>query len=122
VLRPLTRKRTAPPYERARLAADALRTRVHAVRRADRLDSRSRPHTVAVPAAPRSPLRPSRADRKSGIVPEQETAVAAMDQTGAHPTGSPRPGGGTVLSIFILFVDYPFAGLDPFALALAVGE
>jgi hypothetical protein len=37
VLRPLTRKRTAPPYERARLAADALAARVHAVRRAERL-------------------------------------------------------------------------------------
>ncbi|MFB7186485.1 hypothetical protein ACFC0C_21540 [Streptomyces sp. NPDC056178] len=29
VLRPLTRKRTALPYERARLAAGALTTRVH---------------------------------------------------------------------------------------------
>ncbi|MFD3821869.1 MobF family relaxase, partial [Streptomyces sp. NPDC058625] len=83
VLRPLTRKRTAPPYERARLAADALRTRVHAVRRADRLGSRSRPHTVAVPAAPRSRLQQSRTDRKAGRVPEQATDVAAMDQTRA---------------------------------------
>ncbi|MEU3620043.1 MobF family relaxase [Streptomyces sp. NPDC006872] len=81
VLRPLTRKRTAPPYERARLAAGALRARVHAVRRADRLGSRSRPHAVAVSAAPRSPLRPTRTDRKAGRVPEQATDVAAMDQT-----------------------------------------
>ena len=43
VLRPLSRKRTATPYERARLAADALKARVHAVRRADRLGSRSGP-------------------------------------------------------------------------------
>ncbi|MDH6223064.1 hypothetical protein M2169_000034 [Streptomyces sp. MJP52] len=34
---PLTRKRTSPPYERARIAADALRVRAQAVRRADRL-------------------------------------------------------------------------------------
>ncbi|MFF3967944.1 MobF family relaxase [Streptomyces griseorubiginosus] len=83
VLRPLTRKRTAPPYERARLAAGALRARVHAVRRADRLGSRSRPHAVAVPAAPRSRLRPTRPDRKAGRVLEQATDVAAMDQTRA---------------------------------------
>lgn len=81
VLRPLTRKRTAPPYERARLAADALRVRAQAVRRADRLGSRSRSHTVAVPAAPRSRPRPTRTDRKAGRVPEQATDVAAMDQT-----------------------------------------
>jgi hypothetical protein len=83
VLRPLTRKRTAPPYERARLAADALRTRVHAVRRADRLGSRSRPHTVAVPAAPRSSLRATRTGRKASRVREQATDVAAMDKTRA---------------------------------------
>lgn len=81
VLRPLTRKRTAPPYERARLAAGALRTPVHAVRRADRLGSRSRPHAVAVPAAPRSRLRQSRMDRKANRVLEQATDVAAMEQT-----------------------------------------
>jgi hypothetical protein len=81
VLRPLTRKRTASPYERARLASGALRARVHAVRRADRLGSRSRPHAVAVPAAPRSRLRPPRTDRKAGRVPEQVTDVAAVDQT-----------------------------------------
>ncbi|MFE6023628.1 MobF family relaxase [Streptomyces sp. NPDC056441] len=81
VLRPLTRKRTAPPYERACLAAGALRARVHAVRRADRLGSRPRPHTVAVPAIPRSRPRPARTDRKAGRVPEQATDVAAMDQT-----------------------------------------
>ncbi|MFH8470572.1 MobF family relaxase [Streptomyces sp. NPDC017991] len=83
VLRPLTRKRTAPPYERARLAAGALRTRVQAVRRADRLGSRSRPRAVAVPATPRSRLRPTRTDRKAGRVPEQATDVAAMNQTRA---------------------------------------
>lgn len=81
VLRPLTRKRTAPPYERARLAAGALRTRVHAVRRAGRLGSRSRPHTVTVPAAPRPRLGSPRTDRKAGRVPEPATDVAAMDQT-----------------------------------------
>ncbi|MFE2609933.1 MobF family relaxase [Streptomyces mirabilis] len=81
VLRPLTRKRTASPYERARLAAGALRTRVHAVRRADRLGSRSRPHAVAVPAAPMSRLQPTRTERKAGRVSEQATDVAAMDQT-----------------------------------------
>ncbi|WP_331720282.1 relaxase domain-containing protein (plasmid) [Streptomyces sp. NBC_00289] len=81
VLRPLTRKRAAPPYERARLAAGALRARVHAVRRADRLGSRPRPHTVAVPAASKSRLRPTRTDRKADRVPEQATDVAAMDQT-----------------------------------------
>src|SRR5687768_5303126 len=42
VLRPLTRKRTAPPYERARLAADALAARVRVARRAERLGSRPR--------------------------------------------------------------------------------
>lgn len=53
------------------------------MRRADRLGSRSRPHAVAVPAAPRSRLRPTRTDRKAGRVPEQATDVAAMDQTRA---------------------------------------
>lgn len=51
VLRPPTRKRTASPYERARLASGALAARVHAVGRADRLGSRTRPHTVAAPAS-----------------------------------------------------------------------
>ncbi|MEU9298468.1 hypothetical protein [Streptomyces sp. NPDC048266] len=36
MLRPLTRRRTAPPYERARLAADALKARAQAVGRTDR--------------------------------------------------------------------------------------
>jgi hypothetical protein len=36
-----------------------------------------------VPAAPRSPLRPTRTDRKADRVPEQATDVAAMDQTRA---------------------------------------
>ncbi|WP_237407773.1 MobF family relaxase [Streptomyces sp. M2CJ-2] len=81
VLRPLTRKRTATPYERARLAADALRVRAQAVRRADRLGSRTRPRTVAVPAASRSRPRPFHSDRKAGRVPEQTTDVDTVEQT-----------------------------------------
>ncbi|OKK12259.1 conjugal transfer protein TraA [Streptomyces sp. CB00455] len=83
VLRPLTRKRTAPLYERARLAAGALTARVHATRRSDRLGSRTRPHTVAVPDAARSRSRPSRTDRKAGRGQEQGTDVAALEQTRA---------------------------------------
>ncbi|MFF1847128.1 MobF family relaxase [Streptomyces sp. NPDC058217] len=81
VLRPLTRNRSAPPYERARLAAGALTARVHAARRADRLSSRARPHTVAVPAAPTSRLRPDRADRKADRDQEQATDVATVEHT-----------------------------------------
>nr|AAO50111.1 hypothetical protein [Streptomyces violaceoruber] len=81
VLRPLTRKRTAPPYERARLAAGALAARVHAVRRAERLGSRPRLHAVAVPAASRSRLRPFRAGRRDGRLLEPETGVDAVEQT-----------------------------------------
>lgn len=81
VLRPLTRKRTAPPYERARLAADALRVRAQAVRRADRLGSRTRPRTVAVPAASRSHPRPFHTGWKAGRVPEQTTDVDTVEQT-----------------------------------------
>ncbi|MFE2943432.1 MobF family relaxase [Streptomyces sp. NPDC059255] len=83
VLRPLTRKRTAPLYERARLAAGALTARVHAVRRSDRLGSRARPHSVAVPGASRSRPRPSRPDRKAdrGQEQKQGTDVAALEQT-----------------------------------------
>ncbi|MFF3126022.1 hypothetical protein ACFVRD_27690 [Streptomyces sp. NPDC057908] len=88
VLRPLTRKRTASLYERARLAVRAGPPRcrcaegpVHAVRRADRLGSRTRLHAVAVPAAPRSRPRPTRTDRKAGRVPEQATDVSAVEQT-----------------------------------------
>ncbi|CAL9627932.1 hypothetical protein SUDANB99_05955 (plasmid) [Streptomyces sp. enrichment culture] len=81
VLRPLTRKRTAPPYERARLAADALRARAQAVRRADRLGSRPRPHSVAVPAASRPRSRPLRTGRKAGRLLEQETGVGTVEQT-----------------------------------------
>ncbi|MEU1011001.1 hypothetical protein [Streptomyces sp. NPDC005890] len=58
VLRPLTRKRSAPQYERSRLATGALAARVHAARRAERLSSRTRPRAVAVPAASRSRPRP----------------------------------------------------------------
>lgn len=81
VLRPLTRKRTAPPYERARLAADALKVRAQAVRRADRLGSRTRPRTVAVAAASRSHPRPFHTGRKAGRVPEQTTDVDTVEQT-----------------------------------------
>ncbi|QFX85953.1 MobF family relaxase [Streptomyces sp. SYP-A7193] len=83
VLRPLTRKRTAPPYERARLAAGALASRVHAVRRAERLGSRPRPHAVAVPAVSRSRPRPFRAGRRDGRLLEPETGVDvdAVEQT-----------------------------------------
>ncbi|MFE5512174.1 MobF family relaxase [Streptomyces sp. NPDC056529] len=80
VLRPLTRNRSATPYQRARLAAGALTARVHAARRADRLNSRTRPRTVAVPADPGTP-RPFRSDRKAGRVPEQRTDVATVEQT-----------------------------------------
>ncbi|WP_333743618.1 MobF family relaxase [Streptomyces ardesiacus] len=81
VLRPLTRRRTATQYERARLAAGALAARVRAVRRAERLGSRPRPYAVAVPAASRSHLRPFRAGRKDGRLPEPETGVDAVEQT-----------------------------------------
>ncbi|WP_244905222.1 MobF family relaxase [Streptomyces agglomeratus] len=81
VLRPLTRKRTAPPYERARLAADALAARVHAVRRAERLGSRTRSRTVAVPAASRSRPRPFRTGPKDGRLLEPETGVDTVEQT-----------------------------------------
>ncbi|MFJ7905148.1 MobF family relaxase [Streptomyces sp. NPDC096198] len=81
VLRPLTRKRSAPQYERARLAADALATRVHATRRAERLSSRTRPRAVAVPAASRSHPRPFHSDREAGRVLEQETGVDTVEQT-----------------------------------------
>ncbi|MGK5696965.1 MobF family relaxase [Streptomyces sp. URMC 128] len=81
VLRPLTRKRTAPPYERAALAADALKVRAQAVRRADRLSSRTRPRTLAVPTASRSRPRPFHTGRKAGRVPEQTTDVDTVEQT-----------------------------------------
>ncbi|MEV8435131.1 MobF family relaxase [Streptomyces chartreusis] len=75
VLRPLTRNRTAPPYERARLAAGALAARVNAARRAKRLNSRTRPRTVAVPAASRSHPRPFHAGPKASRLLEPETSV-----------------------------------------------
>ncbi|MDL5206686.1 MobF family relaxase [Streptomyces sp. ALI-76-A] len=81
VLRPLTRKRTAPLYERARLAADALAARVHAVRRAERLGSRTRPRTVAVPAASRTHPRPFRNGPKDGRLLEPETGVDTVERT-----------------------------------------
>ncbi|MFJ9945786.1 hypothetical protein [Streptomyces erythrochromogenes] len=66
VLRAPTRKRSAAPYERARLAAGALTARVHALRRADCLNSRPRPRTVTMPTtpSPRSGLRPGRRARE----------------------------------------------------------
>ncbi|MCX5374897.1 MobF family relaxase [Streptomyces sp. NBC_00091] len=80
VLRALTRKRSASPYEQARLAAGALTARVHALRRADRLNFRARPHTVAVPTtqSPRPSLRPG---RRAGRDLEPMTDVAAVEQT-----------------------------------------
>ncbi|WP_434600245.1 MobF family relaxase [Streptomyces sp. A5-4] len=81
VLRPLTRKRTAPPYERARLAAGALAARVNAARRAERLGSRSRPYAVAVPAASRSHPRPFHTGPKAGRLLEPETGVDAVERT-----------------------------------------
>ncbi|MET7458483.1 hypothetical protein ABZT03_43075 [Streptomyces sp. NPDC005574] len=85
VLRPLTRNRTLPLYARARLAADALKARMHAARRAERLGSRSRPHTVAVPGTSRTGLRPSRPDREADRAQEQQqgTEAAALEQTRA---------------------------------------
>ncbi|OKJ45978.1 conjugal transfer protein TraA [Streptomyces sp. CB02009] len=76
VLRPLTRNRSATPYQRARLAAGALTARVHAARRADRLNSPTRPHTVAVP----STLRPC-TGRRTGRDLEPTTDVAAVELT-----------------------------------------
>ncbi|MFI1735267.1 hypothetical protein ACH40E_39820 [Streptomyces acidicola] len=81
MVRALTRNRSASPYERARLAAGALTARVHAVRRSDRLSSRTRPHTVDVPAAPRPRPRPSRTDRKARGGQAQATGVATVEQT-----------------------------------------
>ncbi|MFF5257025.1 MobF family relaxase [Streptomyces leeuwenhoekii] len=81
VLRPLTRKRSAAQYERARLAAGALAARVRAARRAERLGSRRLPYAVAVPAASRSHPGPSRTDRKDGRLLEAETGVATVEQT-----------------------------------------
>ncbi|GED90127.1 MobF family relaxase [Streptomyces sp. 6-11-2] len=81
VLRPLTRARTKSPYDRARLAAGALTAQVHAVRRAHRLGSRTRPHPVAAPAAPRPRPRPFRSDRKASRGQEQTADVATVEQT-----------------------------------------
>ncbi|WP_405204800.1 relaxase domain-containing protein [[Kitasatospora] papulosa] len=85
VLRPLTRQRTLPLYARARLAADALKARMHAARRAERLGSRARPHTVAVPGTSRTGLRPSRPDRMARRAQEQQegTDIAALEQARA---------------------------------------
>ncbi|MFJ2565750.1 MobF family relaxase [Streptomyces sp. NPDC087568] len=81
VLRPLTRKRSAPQYARARLAAGALATRVHATRRAECLSPRTRPRAVAVPAASRSHPGPFHSDREAGRVLGQETGVDTVEQT-----------------------------------------
>ncbi|MFD3932634.1 MobF family relaxase [Streptomyces sp. NPDC058614] len=66
VVRPLTRARSAPRYERARLAAGALTARVHAIRRSRRLGSRSRPHAVAVPVGPPPGSRRDRGEARAG--------------------------------------------------------
>lgn len=81
VLRPLTRNRTARPYERARLAAGALAARVNAARRAERLGSRTRPQTVAVPAASRLHPRPFRSGPEDDHLLEPETGVDTVEQT-----------------------------------------
>ncbi|MFE6946047.1 MobF family relaxase [Streptomyces chartreusis] len=81
VVRPLTRNRSASRYERARLASSALTVRVHAARRADRLDSRTRPHPVAVSAAPRPQRRLARTDRKASRGREQKTDVTTVEQS-----------------------------------------
>lgn len=81
MLRPLTRKRTAPPYERARLAAGALAARVNAARRAERLGSRTRPRTVAVPATSSSHPRPFRTGPNGGRLLEPETGVETVERT-----------------------------------------
>ncbi|MFJ8755207.1 MobF family relaxase [Streptomyces sp. NPDC102441] len=81
VLRPLTRKRTAPPYERARLAAGALAARVRAARRAERLGSHPLPYAVAVPAASRSHLRSFHTGPKTGRLLEAETGIDAVERT-----------------------------------------
>ncbi|MFJ5026379.1 MobF family relaxase [Streptomyces goshikiensis] len=76
VLRALTRKRAASLYERARLAAGGLTARVRAARRADRLNSRPRRHTVAVPGT-----LSSRTGRRAGRDLEATTDVAAVELT-----------------------------------------
>ncbi|WP_312846355.1 hypothetical protein [Streptomyces sp. WAC02707] len=82
MLRPLTRNRSAPPYDRARLAADALAARVGAARRAERLGLHPRPYAVAVPTSSRpSHPQPFRNGRKDGRLPEPETGVDAVEQT-----------------------------------------
>ncbi|WP_189135310.1 MobF family relaxase [Wenjunlia tyrosinilytica] len=75
VVRPLTRHRTASRYERARLAGDALTTRVRASRRSRRLASRSLPHAVAIPAAP------PREGSHHGREKQQTTDLAAAEDT-----------------------------------------
>ncbi|WP_318206193.1 hypothetical protein [Streptomyces sp. SCL15-4] len=92
VLRPLTRTRTAPPYERARLAADALGPRARAARRADHLGSRTRRRTMAVPALSRPRPQPLRTGRKGGHLLEREAAVDFMGQeTGVDTVEQTRP-------------------------------
>ncbi|MFJ4858667.1 MobF family relaxase [Streptomyces sp. NPDC088730] len=81
VLRPLTCKRTAPPYERARLAAGALAARVNAARRAERLGSRPRSYGVAVPAASRPHPRPFPTGLKAGRLLEAGTGIDTVERT-----------------------------------------
>jgi conjugative relaxase-like TrwC/TraI family protein len=83
--RPLTRARSRPRYDRARLASAALTARVQAERRSRRLNSRSLPPTVT-PAGPppRSGLdrgRAAGAGRETGQLLEQETDLAALEDS-----------------------------------------
>ncbi|MFF1481435.1 relaxase domain-containing protein [Streptomyces sp. NPDC058301] len=79
VLRPLTRNRTAPPYERARLAAGALSTRVRAARRAERLGSRPLPYAGVVPAASTTRGRSAPAERTAASWSRR--GIDAVEQT-----------------------------------------
>lgn len=98
VLRPLTRARSRPRYDRARLASAALTARLQAERRSRRLNSRSLPPTVT-PAGPpprpgldRSPA-PRRRDRTHP--PEEShdhTARGPQDRGRRRPHPAGRPG------------------------------
>ncbi|UXX98084.1 hypothetical protein N7U49_48230 (plasmid) [Streptomyces sp. AD2-2] len=68
MLRPLTRNRSAPPYERARLAAGALAARVNAARRAERLGSR--------PGRTPSPCPPPRGHTRGCCASARRLAVS----------------------------------------------
>jgi hypothetical protein len=87
VLRPLTRKRTAPPYERARLAADALAagsTR-YAVRNA----------WAPAPSRAPSPCPPPRGRARGRSVPARRTAASWSRRPAStrwsRPAGPSKP-------------------------------